>query len=121
MFGIFCLLLKQKLSEGCFGRVNEFRETGFVVDRDFGKHFAVQRNVRFAEAFNETAVADVIDAAGGVYAYSPQIAEETLFLFAVHVGHCLCAVDRFSSLTEKFTARAVKSFGEVEPVFSAAT
>jgi hypothetical protein len=114
--GIVCINtdgLGQCRSFSGFGSLNELDESGFVIDGDFGKHFAVQGDFRFDQTFNEAAVADVIGFASGVDAHGPKAAKVALFLFAMNKGHRLCTVDRFGRHTEKFAAVTVETFSEI--------
>ena len=53
---------------GGFGGLNQFGESGFVINGDFGKHFTVQGDTGFSKTFDKTAVADFVGLAGVVVA-----------------------------------------------------
>jgi hypothetical protein len=107
------------LSYRGFSGLNELFESGFVIDGDFGKHFAVQGDIGFNQPVDETAVTDFISPAGRVDTHSPEAAEVALFLLAMDKGHCLSAIHCFGGLAEKLAAGAVETFGKVQAVLSA--
>jgi hypothetical protein len=98
------------LGLGC--ELDESLETGRVVDRDFGKHLAVQHHSGVDEASHELGVADALCTGGGTDASDPELTEVALLQLAVDCRKAAGAIDGLSRLTEIFAARTAETLSE---------
>jgi hypothetical protein len=98
------------LGLGC--ELDESLEAGRVVDRDFGKHLAVQHHSSVDEASHELGVADTLCAGGGADAGDPKLTEVALLQLAVDRRKAASAIDGLSRLTEILAARTAETLGE---------
>src|SRR5436190_3296433 len=82
------------------GLLHQGGKGDFVANRDVGKNFPIQTDVRGLEAFDEAAVADAIRAAGGIETHDPKTAEFALLLLAIAVGVLPGVLDGFFRVAE---------------------
>ena len=98
---------------------DESLEAGRVVDRDFGKHLAVQHHACVDEASHELGVADALCTGGGADASNPELTEVTLLQLAVDRRKAAGAIDGLSRLTEILAARTAETLGEFQAAATA--
>ena len=100
-----------QLSQGGFGRGYDLAKTGWIVNRNFRKHLAVQGDAGFGCAFDEAAVADLVELASGGKTLDPKSAEIAFAVLAVAKVQRHGAIDGFGGHTKAFAAASIKSFG----------
>src|SRR5215813_8344095 len=96
------------------GLFRELRETGRVLHRDVGQHFAVEFDARGLEAVNELAVADAVQARGGADALDPQPAVLALLGAAVAERIAIGAICRFLRRLVQLALGEEKALGPLE-------
>ena len=81
------------------------------MNSDFRHHFAVERDASFDGAFDEAAIADVVQFASAGKSLNPESAKIAFAVFAVAKMKGHGAVDGFGGHAEAFTTASIKAFG----------
>src|SRR6478672_8151695 len=97
------------------------RKTHGVVHGDVRQHLAVQGDAGLHQAVHEAAVADAVDARGGVDARDPQRTELALALLAADVGVLQGLRHRLLGDAEDLAAGVVVALGLLQDFLVAAT
>ena len=98
--------------EGRFYLPDDACESRFIGDREVGKNFAIEADIRGLETFCETAVSEALRANGGVQTLDPKIPERAFARFAVAIGPVLGLHRRVFRVAEQFgTATAITARG----------
>jgi hypothetical protein len=97
---------------------DDFREARGIVNRDFGKHFPIQGDVRLRRSFNESAIADSIESASRGNSGDPKRAILAFLKPAVRGAVRHRVLYGLVRLPERFASGSAKSLGPFENALS---
>lgn len=120
LFQIFQIGRLARGRQGGFGFFHESFEHFGVADGQFGQHFAVHENAGKLQTEHETAVFDIVFAAGGIDAENPQLVKMALFKAVAFIGVPTGMDDSRFSEPEDILPFAAETFGQLINFFMAA-